>query len=362
MLTHASIFSGIGGPEVAAAMLGWENLFHCEIQDFPRKVLEFHFPESKSYKDVTKTDFTEWRGKVDVLSGGFPCQPFSYAGKRRGADDPRYLWPQMCRVIKEVQPTWVVCENVYGIATMAFPSSPTKVGSQSSMFGEIDYMERRERFVIDEICEQFENNGYSVIPFVVPAVAVGAHHLRNRIFFVANSNSERSRFRALQELERLKQPRNVVATSNNGTSADSDSIGCCAQRTDRRERQTLDSERQNESFVGLGGLGEKQTLADSTSERGRQGKHYIQSELANGAEPERNGSKWDAIQSTERWQNFPSVSPIYGGTNGFPFDVDSLSVPFAKWRKESLKAYGNAIVPQVIYEIFWTIQQTYGRN
>ena len=83
-MRHASLFSGIGGPEVAAAMLGWENVFHCEINDFGRKVLEYWFPESDSYDDITKTEFTRYRGTIDVLTGGFPCQPFSYAGRRGG--------------------------------------------------------------------------------------------------------------------------------------------------------------------------------------------------------------------------------------------------------------------------------------
>lgn len=92
-ITHASLFSGIGGAEIAAAWLGWENLFHCDINEFGRKVLGYWFPQSKEYNDIKTTDFTEWRGKVDVLTAGFPCQPFSMAGKRRGADDDRYLWP-----------------------------------------------------------------------------------------------------------------------------------------------------------------------------------------------------------------------------------------------------------------------------
>ena len=83
-MTHASLFSGIGGPEVAAAMLGWKNLFHCEINPFGRAVLEYWFPDSESYEDIYKCDFRKWRGQVDVLTGGFPCQPFSYAGKRGG--------------------------------------------------------------------------------------------------------------------------------------------------------------------------------------------------------------------------------------------------------------------------------------
>ena len=126
-MTHASLFSGIGGSEVAAAMLGWTNAFHCDINPFGRAVLEYWFPNSKSYGDIKKTDFTEWGGAIDVLTGGFPCQPFSYAGRRRGAEDDRYLWPSMYRAIDEIQPTWVlrgakrqsraVAENVAGILT-----------------------------------------------------------------------------------------------------------------------------------------------------------------------------------------------------------------------------------------------------
>ena len=103
-MNHASLFSGIGGGEVAASMMGWQNIFHCEIQEFPRKVLQYWFPNSESYEDITKTDFTKWQGKVDVLTGGFPCQPFSVAGRRKGADDNRYLWPQMLRAIRQIHP------------------------------------------------------------------------------------------------------------------------------------------------------------------------------------------------------------------------------------------------------------------
>ena len=133
-MTHASLFSGIGGPEVAAAMLGWENLFHCEINPFGRKVLDYWFPKSVSYEDITKTSFKEWRGKVDVLTGGFPCQPFSYAGKRGGAEDARYLWPEMLRAIDEIRPAWVVGENVAGLSTMVEGWLPTEVGRGASLF------------------------------------------------------------------------------------------------------------------------------------------------------------------------------------------------------------------------------------
>lgn len=141
-LRHASVFSGIGGPEIAATMLGWENVFHCEINPFGRRVLEYWFPESESYEDITKTDFRRYRGQVDVLSGGFPCQPFSMAGKRKGAGDDRYLWPEMLRVIDEVRPSWVVGENVAGITSMVEPGEIADLGCEGALFGEGDGVHR----------------------------------------------------------------------------------------------------------------------------------------------------------------------------------------------------------------------------
>ena len=186
-LTHGSLFSGIGGPEIAAEMMGWKNVFHCEINPFGRKILDYWFPNSKSYEDITKTDFTEWRGKINVLTGGFPCQPFSCAGQRKGADDDRYLWPEMLRAIREIQPDWVVGENVAGILTMVQPGSETPLGSEETLFGE-DNRKRtlhRQEYVVETVCNDLEREGYSVQPVVIPACAVGAPHRRDRVFFIA---------------------------------------------------------------------------------------------------------------------------------------------------------------------------------
>lgn len=114
-MTHASLFSGIGGFDLAAEWAGWTNAFNCEIDPFCRKVLKYHFPNAEQYEDIRTTDFTVWKDRIDVLTGGFPCQPFSLAGKRRGTEDYRYLWPAMLDVIRTVRPRWVVGENVYGI-------------------------------------------------------------------------------------------------------------------------------------------------------------------------------------------------------------------------------------------------------
>lgn len=99
-MTHGSLFSGIGGFDLAAAWAGWTNVFNCEIDPFCRRVLKYHFPESEQYEDIRTKDFTVWRDRVDVLTGGFPCQPFSLAGKRKGTADDRYLWPAMLGVVR----------------------------------------------------------------------------------------------------------------------------------------------------------------------------------------------------------------------------------------------------------------------
>ena len=191
-MNHASLFSGIGGAEVAASMMGWQNLFHCEIQEFPRKVLQYWFPNSESYEDITKTDFTKWHGKVDVLTGGFPCQPFSLAGRRKGADDNRYLWPQMLRAIRQIHPTWVVGENVAGIKTMVESCQVTQMGRTDHLFEE-NYLYREEsRFTLDKICADLEAEGYSVQPIVIPACAIGAPHRRDRVWIVAHRSDPRA--------------------------------------------------------------------------------------------------------------------------------------------------------------------------
>ena len=309
-MVHASLFSGIGGPEVAAAMLGWDNAFHCEINPFGRKVLEYWFPNSKSYEDITKTDFSEWRGKIDVLTGGFPCQPFSNAGKRRGEEDDRYLWPQMLRVIKEIRPSWIIGENVAGITSMVEQCEALGMEIETSLSGENCVEKFRYIFTIERVCSELEASGYSVQPLSVPACAVGAPHRRERLFIIANRND--TGFESLQ-----KGWKNGVLPSLPTT--DSNSVGELSRRTDRRKRKKLDEIGENKFFFRDCRFNRKQILG-------------------------------------ERWSTFPTVPPVYRGNDGLPFDVDNLTIPFSRWRNESIKAYGNAIVPQLMYEIFRAIE------
>lgn len=451
-MTHASTFSGIGAPEIAAEMLGWDNLFHCEINPFGRAVLDYYFPNAKSYEDITKTDFSEWRGKINVLTGGFPCQPFSYAGKRRGSKDDRYLWPYMLRCIEQVQPDWFIGENVAGITTMVFPSDDVKVGSHSDLFREnYNTYKRREPYVLDEICKGLERAGYSVQPILIPACAVGAPHRRDRVWIIAHRD----------------------ITTNTGSERHAPLFD--GRSNDRRTRTEVDTKRQDQPLVGIGGYGTQRTITDTEdlqrdwSEFGecRRPKEipefgnssskntpadarrigggtlheHIQSELAErkiiecisrectasdteseqscghkseqrkcdeqkplqfrGESCKNGNNRTDTDTGNERceqtgiegaveaetpsqreqnhikrneellpenrWRAFPTVSPVYRGNDGLPFDVDDITIPYLKrkkkkdhfntWKKESLKAYGNAIVVQVIYEIFRAIEE-----
>lgn len=378
-MNHASIFSGIGGAEVAASMMGWQNLFHCEIQEFPRKVLDYWFPNSISYEDITKTDFHQWHGKVDVLTGGFPCQPFSLAGRRKGADDNRYLWPQMLRAIRQIHPTWVVGENVAGIKTMVESCQVTKMGRTDDLFEENHIYREESRFTLDKICADLEAEGYSVQPIVIPACSVGAPHRRDRVWIVAHtqcdgySSQGHGNQRAREKKSKKRKNRPQSRSRRHGS-------GKTSTYTLQHRRHEVHQDHQSQFPDGARsnclsgqwsshsyGNGSK-TLqpsegTDRLSRLQRHDAHAISERLEGmyqswGEESERKCVWRDFARHCEEghWKHFPTQSPVCRGNDGIPFDVDCLTISFPKWRQESIKAYGNAWVPQVAYEIFRAIE------
>ncbi len=253
-MNHGSLFSGIGGFDLAAEWMGWNNIFHCEWNPFGQKVLKHHFPNSISYNDITKTDFTIHRGNIDILTGGFPCQPYSSAGLRLGKADERHLFPQMLRAIKEIQPRWVIGENVRGLVSW------------------------NEGMVFNEVYADLESEGYEVQSFLIPAAGVGAPHQRQRVFFLAYSNSERH-----------------------------------TRTTSTRTKET----------EGGAILYENRKCT-----RQDQGNH---------------------------WDNWPKQPYVLLRDNGVPCGLDTKTFPSI--RRETIKAAGNAVVPQVAHQIFKAIEK-----
>jgi DNA (cytosine-5)-methyltransferase 1 len=288
-MRHGSLFSGIGGFDLAAQWMGWENVFHCEINPFGRKVLNYYWPHSISYEDITKTDFTPHAGRIDIISGGFPCQPYSLAGKRKGKEDNRHLWPAMLAGIKIISPRWIVGENVHGIVNWS------------------------GGLVFNEIQTELEAAGYEVWPVILPACGINAPHRRDRTFFIAHAN--RVGYGRLQQ-----------------------EFGSKCEDTARTSGASKAKTTPNPSSQGLEGnvQGEQQYYEKENGKHAR-------------------GSNNRASSKIEQWNSFPTQSPVCDGDDGLPARLDGITFP--KWRTESIKAGGNAIVPPLAYKIFQTIEE-----
>ena len=266
-MKHGSLFSGIGGFDLASEWMGWDNVFHCEVNPFCQQVLKYYWPNATQLNDIKTTDFTQYANKIDIISGGFPCQPFSTAGKRLGSNDERHLWPFMLRAIQQIKPRWVVAENVLGLVNWS------------------------EGLVLEEVLSDLEHSGYQVQTYVLPSAGIGTPHKRQRVYVVA--------FRE-----------DVPLTSTN---ANSDGL----QAHIRSEQSSIEREHQQGIATAL-------------------------------------PTDYARELSTTQWESFPTQSPICYRDDGFPFDMDGKA--FQKWRDNAIMGAGNAVVPQMIYQIFNTIK------
>ena len=339
-MKHLDLFSGIGGFALAAERVwpGIEHIF-CDNEPYAQEILKKHWPNSKIYGDI-RTLTTDTRspqygrlsssereaiseiGEVYLLTGGFPCQPFSQAGRRKGKDDDRFLWPEMLRVIKEFRPTWIVGENVAGILSMAQQQSNPKMGGEEHT-EDGDYDNDHATGIIWDIINDIEQAGYSVQTFVIPAVAVGAPHRRDRVWIVGHSCSAGTG----KQSERIH--RGEIASES-------------GKREDIRDgTNATDSNAPDSTAKGLQQRGEARSTTSSGSAR-RRG-------LAN------DGS-WN-----ENWLEVATrLCRVDDGLSSRLARLpDGRKISYSKWRQEALKGLGNAWVPQVAEEIFKAIKQTH---
>lgn len=359
-----SLFSGIGGFDLAAEWMGWDNLFHCEWNPFGQKVLKYYWPNAESFTDITKTDFTKYANKIDILTGGFPCQPYSVAGKQLGKEDNRHLWPEMLRAIREIRPSWVVGENVRGLVNWS------------------------GGLVFDEVQADLENEGYEVLPFLLPACAVNAPHRRDRIWFIAHSSSNGHELRGFGEdrqekgeSEREGDKRERLRSDVGGIITERDAPNTKCERFQKPEQseqqQPLsDVERENTSddckygayscaFRGIAEMCDicedrdnYEPSEDFDDDAADTGSDQLQGSIIHGSVGEARQIERESGQFSgpvcSQWEKFPTQSPICNRNDGLPSELSGITFP--KWRNESIKAMGNAIVPQVAFEIFKAIE------
>lgn len=327
----ASIFTGFGGFDIAAEWMNWEVQFQCENNDFCQKILSYYWPYSVLYGDIKATDFRFWRGEIDILVGGPPCQPASTAGKRKGTNDDRWLWPEAIRALREIKPKYAIFENPIGILSL----------------------ENGKPF--EWILSQMENEGYKIEIFNIPACGIEAAHERQRIWIIAHSTSNRRTWeRQGIEIEKRLQPR-------------SESTWKLERGFERLRDNRITShsmrERYNERSTSTNRIEKwtndkkEQEITDRIrSQINRFSKFTTDSKnkRLEGKNPERKlFTKRQFMQSDIR--QFPTQSPICSRNDGFSDKLDGITFP--KWRNESIKGFGNAIYPPIAFELFKAIEQ-----
>lgn len=386
-MIHISLFSGIGGFDLASEFMGWKNYVSCDINSFGSSVLKAKYPNAYHHNDIhtltyekindelTKR-FGDWRTDDIILTGGFPCQPYSTAGKRLGTEDDRHLWPEMLRVIREIKPTYVLGENVGGLISW------------------------NAGVVFEEVQTDLEAEGYEVQAFVLPACGVGAPHRRDRVWFVAHAKSDRDRggLRGVEGQNDSKRQskehrENYSEHRDYGEVRSSPHAGLFGQKERQVEpmgsikfcKQWAAANSENKRHKSSGTTWTRRTRFkdrdcwsnSDTSFKRLQGRKLNRSPNPEGQKRRQQPSRpVTEIYQTNFWEQFQTQSPVCSRNDGFQSEslrqrlrddsmgilseeeIDAIfSQANGKWRKETIKAGGNAVVPQVVYQIFKAIDQ-----
>jgi DNA (cytosine-5)-methyltransferase 1 len=313
-----------------------------EINPFCQKVLKKNFPNAELFSDIYEFKAEEYKGTIDIITGGFPCQPFSVAGQRKGTGDDRYLWPEMYRVIREVEPPWLIIENVPGLLSIS------------------------DGMVFDNLLSDLGAAGYETQTFIISAAGVGAPHLRNRIWIVAYANVKQLRNEHGENKGR--EIREGVGHNGNGlrvNSAQCDSVtpdfDNTGNRTPRNRIERQQAESKEREYAQPKCYGYSEIDSDTNGKRQQERRSakpkktkYNSSEFINSnAEstigeqplPTRTGG---AGYSDDSWsENWLTVATrLCRMDDGISAGLD---------RANRIKALGNAIVPQIAYQFFKAI-------
>jgi DNA (cytosine-5)-methyltransferase 1 len=413
-MRHIDLFSGIGGFALAVdEVFGKSEHIFCEIDPYCQALLKKRFKGSVIYDDIRTlsrerlTADTNGNGQprgsekihtaeteqqtlghaeeccaVDILTGGFPCQPFSQAGKRKGTDDNRYLWPEMLRVIKEFKPTWVIGENVAGITSMAQRQSDAELEGEAC-----DDEEGGDGGASDgvlfEIIESLQRENYTVQTFIIPACAVGAPHRRDRVWIIAHSNDTGERTPGSEVNTNGKKKNKKWKEQSQLKSCGYDTIAYAGhgngQRTeDKRKPQRKNRQKNAIKLERSNGRNTKRVDCDTNvlrlqEQRTEQqaGGHRPDGEAFDDSEQKRleGLSVKDKRKKGRKDESRPMFSSgwdrnwlevateLCGVDDGVSVRLDRFELSKARHRVERLKALGNAIVPQVAMEIMRGIKK-----
>lgn len=323
-MTHVSLFSGIGGLDLAAEREGFRTVLQVENDDYCQRVLARHWPEVPRIADIREVTRESVGESVTVLSGGFPCQPFSAAGRRRGTEDDRYLWPEMLRAIRELGPTWVVAENVAGLL---------------SLNGGVEF---------ESVCSDLERAGYEVLPALYPAAGVGAPHRRDRVFVVAHSVLDRQPEGRLPIRSGRPQQAEAIASRSSEDVADAtQQLPHGSRDAGQRRRGEPANGGDDVSNAGSRG-GAKPSQAGRQARLRAQDADWWQTESnVGGVAHELSAGMDGGGLNTERdeameWEGEPNVPRVATGVRN---------------RVDRLRALGNAVVPAQAQPIFRAIRE-----
>ncbi len=291
-MNHLALFNGIGGFQLAAEWVGWKNVGHVEIDKWCNQKVKLLIPESELIgENIKEVDGKLLRGTIDIISGGDPCQPHSVAGLGKGTGDDRYLWPEMFRLIQEIHPAWVVNENVSGSIANG---------------------------VLDLKIDDLESEGYTCQAYCLPASAVGAAHIRERVWLVASNTDWGRCYKRSGEIHKSKEEQSSLETKRNEVYKSWESVDLRAEYSYAHTERFKMLYKSSEPDIGEEGLSRHFGF-------GSNGNGYIPREVAQSA--------------------------IMGMLDGLPPGLDYTERP------KRIKALGNAVVPPLVYEIFYCIDR-----